>query len=276
MTSSVLKEGVLIMKNKKLLLAISAVLLLTVVSSVFAITEEEILVPETKQRLLYSLSNNLGEIEQAIIARTGYKVDLGSVQWRLNTGLSASVKNLMNKHNVNYSMTTWKEDGADYIIVNKRAGNEWYVYSATFGGGFYPEAILEQKEAVIYSDGAGDGEHLLAVITVQGGIKLVAYYVVEFMYKNTVEAGYFGYSQFESNYLYFEEGLGTVSIKDSSTGKWNDFSLNLTVFDVDEKKGTITVRYDYGSEKIFPERARKLSTFKRTKKFQGKKFLIGK
>jgi hypothetical protein len=71
------------------------------------VTEEEITLLETNERLLYSLSNSRTAIEQAITVRTNDKVNLNNVTWSLNTGISVSVKNLMNKHNVNYSMTTY-------------------------------------------------------------------------------------------------------------------------------------------------------------------------
>jgi hypothetical protein len=74
----------------------------------------------------YSLSNNLGEIEQAIYSRTGRTVMLNNANWRLNTSsLSPDVKALMNRHNVNYSMTI----SSGMIVVNKRVGNEWYIFS---------------------------------------------------------------------------------------------------------------------------------------------------
>ncbi|MDR0598504.1 MAG: hypothetical protein LBG84_00265 [Treponema sp.] len=90
--------------------------------------EEEILVPEVNLLLSYSLSNNLSEIERAITARTGLKIALDNIPWSLNTDLSASVKDLMNKHNVNYSMTIFNGDGERLILVNRRVGNIWYIW----------------------------------------------------------------------------------------------------------------------------------------------------
>jgi len=75
--------------------------------------------------LTYSLSNSLDEIERAIFTRTGKTVRLGNADWRVNTSvLNSNVKALMNRHNVSYSMTIdqWGP------IINKRVGNEWYVF----------------------------------------------------------------------------------------------------------------------------------------------------
>jgi hypothetical protein len=44
------------------------------------------------------------------------------------------------------------------------------------------------------------------------------------------------------------------------------YTLHLTVFDVDEKEGTIAVLYNRGDDKIV--------VFKRTDKYKGKEFLI--
>jgi hypothetical protein len=80
---------------------------------------------ESLGQLTYSLSNSLDEIERAIFTRTGKNVRLDNVSWRLNTNvLHQNVKALMNRHNVNYSMTI-DEWGP---IINKRVGTEWYVF----------------------------------------------------------------------------------------------------------------------------------------------------
>lgn len=75
-------------------------------------------------QLTYSLSNSLDEIENVIFLRSGKRVNLSNANWSLNTlGLSQNVKTVMNRHNVNYSMTIV----GNSIIVNKRDGNQWYV-----------------------------------------------------------------------------------------------------------------------------------------------------
>jgi hypothetical protein len=129
---------------------------------------------------------------------------------------------------------------------------------------------IKQKEAVIYSDGSSENEHLLALIDTTDG-RYAAYYVVETMFKNTVEALYYGYSKFEGHYLIFEGGLGTTTHNLFKSNQY-DTHLSLTVFDVDENEGTITVRYD--DDEDFPEKHRKLITFKRTNKFSGKDILL--
>jgi hypothetical protein len=75
--------------------------------------------------LTYSLSNSLDEIEKTIFTRTGKNIKLINVIWKMNTSvLSQNVKALMNRHNVNYSMTAYDR----HITVNKRENNQWYYY----------------------------------------------------------------------------------------------------------------------------------------------------
>jgi hypothetical protein len=76
--------------------------------------------------LKYSLSNSLDDIKIAIITRTGNYSDLERAVWKLNTGLSINVKQLMNSHNVNYSMTTFIDDKRNFLVVNMRVGDNWY------------------------------------------------------------------------------------------------------------------------------------------------------
>jgi tetratricopeptide (TPR) repeat protein len=93
------------------------------------VPEEEIYVEfpdDTGKFFKYSLSNNLSEIGRAIYARVGVKFDLEEVAWELNHRLSVSVKDLMNRHNVDYSMTTWTEGSHKRIIINRRSGNKWF------------------------------------------------------------------------------------------------------------------------------------------------------
>ena len=68
--------------------------------------EEIVIIYETNDILKYSLSNSLDNIETAIYARTGCKINLEQGLWKLNPDLSISIKHLMNFYNVNYSMTS--------------------------------------------------------------------------------------------------------------------------------------------------------------------------
>jgi hypothetical protein len=78
--------------------------------------------------LEYSLSNDLAEIEHAIKARVGVDFSLDNIGWRLNPVFSESVKELMTKHDINYSMTTILEGTVRSIVINRRMENEWFVY----------------------------------------------------------------------------------------------------------------------------------------------------
>ena len=89
--------------------------------------EEMIILDETKEMLKYSLSNSLDDIKTAIYARTGNNIDLNYARWRINTILSSSVKHLMNKYRVNYSMTTFIEKKTKCIVINMRVGDNWFI-----------------------------------------------------------------------------------------------------------------------------------------------------
>ena len=107
------------------------IFLLFISIPLFALTEEEIFVEGTDMLLRYSLSNDLQEIERAIQNRTDFSISLSNIAWVLNPELSISVKNLMNRLNLNYSMTTWNEGIYRYVIVNRRVGNNWFIYQYT-------------------------------------------------------------------------------------------------------------------------------------------------
>ena len=75
----------------------------------------------------YSLSNSLDMIKEAIINRTGLSVDLDSAKWTVNRGLSKKVINLMNQHQVKYSMTDYLDKEIRHIVINKHDGDEWHI-----------------------------------------------------------------------------------------------------------------------------------------------------
>jgi hypothetical protein len=142
--------------------------------------------------------------------------------------------------------------------------------------GYAPVDLIKAEGTKIYSDDAGEHEHLLVLFSATDGIWL-SYYKVELIFKNTVEAIYYGYTKFEGNHLYIKGGLATLGT--ISNGELiKEENLILTVFDVDEKEGTITVRYGgiAGGYAAFPDRDGKLITFKRTNKFSGSNFQLWK
>jgi hypothetical protein len=91
----------------------------------------EILIPELGLLLKYSLSKDIAGIERAIKARTKHHWNGHQQNWGLNTGLSENVKKLMNKYNVNYSMTTYPKGPFRVIIVNRHRENEWFYAGST-------------------------------------------------------------------------------------------------------------------------------------------------
>jgi len=94
---------------------------------VLGYAEEYIIIEKDKRLLNYSLSNSLDDIKIAIYARTGLNIDLDSAYWQININLSTSVKHLMNKHCVTYSMTTWDEEEVRNLFVNMRVGDKWFL-----------------------------------------------------------------------------------------------------------------------------------------------------
>ena len=94
-------------------------------------TEEYIVVkfddPKEDVFLNYSLSNSLDDIKIAIFNRTGLDLNIEKAKWVYNPYLSVSVKQLMNKHQVSYSMTTYYEGKVRIITINMRVGDNWFI-----------------------------------------------------------------------------------------------------------------------------------------------------
>ena len=85
--------------------------------------------PVKNNLLNYSLSNSLEDIKIAIFKRTGLEIKIEKAKWQLNSDLSTSVKHLMNKHQVIYSMTTYYSDEVRVVCLNMRAGDYWFFTS---------------------------------------------------------------------------------------------------------------------------------------------------
>ena len=90
-------------------------------------TDEIIIIDGTDLLLKYSLSNSIEDIKTAVYARTGCNVDLANASWKLNPVLSVSVKELMNKHCVIYSMTTWIKGKNKQLVVNMHLDDKWFI-----------------------------------------------------------------------------------------------------------------------------------------------------
>ena len=83
--------------------------------------------PKDDVLLNYSLSNSLDDIKIAIFNRTGLNLKLEKTKWIYNSYLSISVKQLMNKHQVTFSMTTYNEDKVRIVCINMRVGDNWFI-----------------------------------------------------------------------------------------------------------------------------------------------------
>lgn len=90
--------------------------------------EEDIII-EKLGILKYSLSNNLDDINIAIVKRTGHYIYLEKALWYLNPVLSTNVKHLMNTYDVNFSMTTFIIEKVKNLVVNMRVGENWFITS---------------------------------------------------------------------------------------------------------------------------------------------------
>jgi len=115
----------------------------TIAKDKFGYAEEFIVVksdePKNDLLLKYSLSNSLDDIKIAIFNRTGFNIKIEKAKWVFNSYLSISVKHLMNKHQVFYSMTTYYEGKVRVVCINMRIGDNWYFTRyAELKGKIYP------------------------------------------------------------------------------------------------------------------------------------------
>jgi len=117
---------------------------------VLGYAEEHIVVEENQELLNFSLSNSLDDIKNAIYARTGIYVDLDDAYWQLCTDTPTSVKQLMNKHHVTYSMTIWynEEEKCRYFFVTMRVGDKWFITMFFEDNG----KVLDYNEYLFYKN----------------------------------------------------------------------------------------------------------------------------
>jgi hypothetical protein len=123
---------------------------------VLGYAEEHIVIKEFQELLNYSLSNSLDDIKIAIYARTGLNIDLDNAYWELR-GPCINVKHLMNKHHVDYSMTTWydEKEKIRYLFVHMRVGDKWFLTEYNENNGFtynYEKKLILIKLSDILDD----------------------------------------------------------------------------------------------------------------------------
>jgi hypothetical protein len=119
--------------NKMKRLIIAFLIISSIYNFGYALTEEEIFDTNSEHLSLYSLSNDIGEIENAILARTGISISLRNAGWRLTQNISSNIKDTMNRLNINYAMTSYLPANmpfsfAKVIIVFRRVGEQWFTY----------------------------------------------------------------------------------------------------------------------------------------------------
>ena len=86
--------------------------------------EEEIFLEGKKESFVYTLSNDISEIKRSVSDRIG--ISLNDVVPRLNPNLSANVKQVMDKHNVRFSMTAYYLGDDKEVVINERKKDGWY------------------------------------------------------------------------------------------------------------------------------------------------------
>ena len=91
--------------------------------------EEEVVINDEK--LLYTLSNSLEDIEIAIYSRTGQNINLKNVSWKIDPVFKPAVKQVMLKHQVKYSMTIRNFTNSKELVVNMHVNDEWFVTGFT-------------------------------------------------------------------------------------------------------------------------------------------------
>jgi len=127
--------------------------------------EEDILIEGEVQK--FYLSNNLDQISMTINLETGFNLNLENAIWKFDTTLSKDIKELMNKHKVNYSMTMIKKEYHN-LIVYKKVGNKYFI-SKFIGNNyiflpenelnkalketsFTPELFQKKNKSIIYQN----------------------------------------------------------------------------------------------------------------------------
>ena len=102
---------------------------LLITSSVFAVHNQdqfsEDIYIENLGVLQYLLTNDLSLIEKALTAvlNSAHWISLSGVNWRKNPYLPQNVKDVMNRLNVDFSMTL---AGDRWVTINKRSENTWW------------------------------------------------------------------------------------------------------------------------------------------------------
>ena len=110
---------------KKSILTI--IIFLAVINYTFALTEAEIFNEKTRRFTLYSLSNDVDEIEYAILTRAARAVNLSDIGWDLSPNISANVKATMINLNMDFAMTTYSGSGLSrVVIVYRRVEDLWF------------------------------------------------------------------------------------------------------------------------------------------------------
>jgi len=109
--------------------------------------EDEIYIDSLNRDFKYALSNNLDDIRCAILEKAGYNIKLENEIPQLNPNLSIKVKNMMNKYDVEFSMTTYIDNGNRKIVINRRIKGQWYTISfSEENGKLYRTADLLERE----------------------------------------------------------------------------------------------------------------------------------
>jgi len=104
------------------------------------IMDETILIG-SQNRVIYSFSDSLAEIEDAIYEKTGCKVYLRDTAWERNdSGRASIVKELMDKNSATYSMSIDNGICGTSVVINKKTDGEIFTHKHSlveFNGHLY-------------------------------------------------------------------------------------------------------------------------------------------
>jgi hypothetical protein len=112
-----------------------------------AVSEEIIFLRENRQLWTYFLSNTFDEIKGSIHKETGVIInDIDDTKWEANSDLSQDVKDIMLRHNALYSMTVYRDNDIDHIVVNKKDDKNWLFYGGVIlNGSFFSYDELDKN-----------------------------------------------------------------------------------------------------------------------------------
>ena len=118
-----------------------------------AIIEENLFLPVLNQSFTYFLSDDLDEVKNAFLSRTGITIEnIDESEWSENIGLAQEVRNLMKTNNCSYCFTSWLEDGFQHFVINHFIDGNYYIYSGMAMNGWIIKKLIEPNYLELTDD----------------------------------------------------------------------------------------------------------------------------